>query len=161
MSPRREPTKKCDALECATLVWTAAFCRKHKGRVSRAKVTEYTGVCEFCGSGFTAVLHGAKRKYCQECSPPGTQGSFLSRRGITEQMRDAIYFDQDGQCAMPGCEKEAEDLDHWHGCPNHTDYYSCIDCIRALVCTGCNVKLGMYETSQAACEEYLREWSMA
>lgn len=58
-------------------------------------------------------------------------------------MFDAMYFDQDGTCAI--ChENEATCVDHDHACCP-TSEKSCGRCIRGLLCNQCNWRLGRYE----------------
>jgi hypothetical protein len=60
----------------------------------------------------------------------------VQRYGVDKAMFEAMYFEQDGKCAMPVCEREAFSVDHDHdtGRP------------RGLLCQGCNVALGFVES---------------
>jgi Recombination endonuclease VII len=50
-------------------------------------------------------------------------------------MFDAMYFEQDGKCAITSCYREAVSVDHDHATGK----------VRGLVCQGCNVALGFVE----------------
>jgi hypothetical protein len=50
-------------------------------------------------------------------------------------MFDAMYFDQDGKCAIESCLREAKSVDH-----NHMT-----GVVRGLLCQGCNVAIGFLE----------------
>ena len=63
---------------------------------------------------------------------------------------DAMYFEQDGACAI--CKiNEATDVDHDHRCCPGT--ISCGRCVRALLCRSCNTGIGKLNDSP----ELLRE----
>lgn len=65
--------------------------------------------------------------------------------GLSVVEYDTILEEQSGLCANPGCFNEPSserslDVDHDHTCcPDET---SCGDCIRGLLCSGCNAALG-------------------
>lgn len=50
-------------------------------------------------------------------------------------MFEAMYFEQDGKCAIPVCRREAKVVDHDH----------VTGIVRGLLCQGCNVALGFLE----------------
>jgi hypothetical protein len=64
-------------------------------------------------------------------------------------MWEAMYFEQDGKCAIATCTREAKSIDH-----NHITGK-----VRALVCQGCNVALGFVESASwlTAAIDYLGE----
>ncbi|MBO0835623.1 MAG: hypothetical protein J2P28_08905 [Actinobacteria bacterium] len=59
----------------------------------------------------------------------------VRRYGVDQQMWDAMYFEQDGQCAIAPCTREAACVDHDHVTGE----------IRQLLCQGCNVAIGFIE----------------
>lgn len=50
-------------------------------------------------------------------------------------MYAAMYFEQDGACAVGPCVREAKVVDHCHATGR----------VRGLMCQGCNVALGFLE----------------
>jgi hypothetical protein len=69
--------------------------------------------------------------------------------GITIDIYNQMFEDQKGYCAMCGTHqsefKRKLSVDH-----NHTTGK-----IRGLLCTGCNISLGVYEKYKDTCEIYL------
>ena len=57
------------------------------------------------------------------------------RYGINRVERDWMYFLQEGECANPGCNNEAEHVDHCHTTGK----------VRAMLCNHCNKSLGALE----------------
>jgi len=105
--------------------------------------------CPHCGCVFTV---NGTRKWCTDClkTPGGRGGYLLKTYDLTESEFDAMYFDQDGQCAIESCVKEATDIDHCHATGK----------VRSLLCRGCNVQLGHLEMDSwyGAAIKYLDEW---
>lgn len=66
---------------------------------------------------------------------------------MDKQMFEAMYFEQDGKCAIPSCPREAVSVDHCHTTGR----------VRGLLCQGCNVAIGFLETPNwvAGAQEYL------
>jgi hypothetical protein len=50
-------------------------------------------------------------------------------------MFNAMYFEQDGKCAIESCQREAKNIDHDHS----------TGAVRGLLCQGCNVAIGFLE----------------
>jgi hypothetical protein len=50
-------------------------------------------------------------------------------------MFEAMYFDQNGECAVESCVREAKCVDHCHTTGR----------VRGLLCQGCNVAIGFLE----------------
>lgn len=61
----------------------------------------------------------------------------MKRYGVDKPMFEAMYFDQDGKCAIDSCDREAKCVDHCHATGR----------IRGLLCRGCNVAIGFVEDS--------------
>ena len=62
----------------------------------------------------------------------------IRRYGVDKQMFEAMYFEQDGKCAIASCTREAKSVDHDHRTRK----------VRGLVCQGCNVALGFVESAR-------------
>lgn len=91
--------------------------------------------CKHCGVPFLGYTRSI---YCNDCIPqrkPGESNRWymiLSVHGVDKQMWDAMYFDQDGECAI--CvEREAKVVDHDHATGK----------VRGLLCDWCNKGIGM------------------
>lgn len=107
--------------------------------------------CSIC---FSTILYNSRggnvQKICNECAPDSKWRSIAQRYGWSKSIWEAIYFEQDGQCALK-CGREARVVDHSHD----------TGVARALLCQGCNVALGFFENpewSQKAAE-YLKEYN--
>lgn len=102
--------------------------------------------CFHCGVSFT--WKGAQ-KYCRDCKPDNGQrtNQLMSMYGLARPEYDAMYFEQDGLCAI--CQIwEATHVDHDHKCCT-TPGKSCGRCIRGLLCGGCNLNVVIWETEGA------------
>ncbi len=116
--------------------------------------TRSQGVCGQCGESL--IGYPARTMYCYECSLPTSHPDYsryrnrLTRYGVDRTMWDAMWFEQDGQCAVESCTNRATVLDHNHdtGKP------------RAILCNTCNVGLGYITLSDWVIEaqRYLNEW---
>lgn len=63
------------------------------------------------------------------------------RFGVDRQAYEAMLAEQNGICALPGCDREATDLDHDRTCcPGNGK--GCGKCVRQPLCHPCNVMLG-------------------
>ena len=60
----------------------------------------------------------------------------VRRYGVDRHMFAAMYFEQDGQCAIGTCLREAKVVDHDH----------LTGAVRGLICQGCNAAIGFIET---------------
>lgn len=131
----RKPVKSKPHLTyCAT-------CTTEKQRVKDLTVVRR---CEQCGQEMTPEERGfgrsggGHRKVCDECG--GNIDKFrqtIRKYGVDKIMWEAMYFEQDGKCAISSCIREAVALDHDHttGRP------------RGLLCLSCNRGLGFLEDS--------------
>lgn len=78
---------------------------------------------------------------------------------ITPEIYDAMLLSQDGTCAIPSCERSPKDqrgqrlaVDHDHSCcPGKK---SCGKCIRGLLCSICNRRLGHLENQRWLAEAF-------
>lgn len=115
----------------------------------RAKTAALTWPCVQCGGALKwhGGKGGSKRTLCLECAPDDRFRALVRRYGVDKTMFDAMYFDQDGKCAIPVCNREARSVDHCHETGR----------VRGLLCQGCNVALGFHEDKLwvAAALEYL------
>lgn len=72
------------------------------------------------------------------------RAAVLRKFHTTEEWYSARLAEQDGHCAL--CAREREEngnrlaIDHDHECCGGTG--SCGNCLRGLLCRGCNVRLG-------------------
>lgn len=115
-------------------------------RIRRAGLEPPT-VCQHCGVSFPA---GGNRIYCTDCAPTRADWERIKKYGIDRFQFDAMYFEQDGECAI--CHvNEATDVDHDHRCCPGTA--TCGRCVRALLCRSCNTGIGKLNDSP----ELLRE----
>lgn len=98
--------------------------------------------CVQCGVSIEHSLdHNSRRgrKYCRECAPTHAALIRLRLYKVDQNMFDAMYFDQDGACAI--CKvNEATHVDHDHSCCSTKPY--CGRCIRGLLCDNCNKGIG-------------------
>lgn len=154
---------KCEYKECTGLGNRKGLCGKHYDLARKGRDMNNERECFHCG-GVLSTLRNGKHKYCEDCVPIRDRRALalLETYGISRFEFEAMYFEQDGQCAMPSCAKEATSVDHWHGCTEgHDPRKGCPKCIRALMCVGCNAKLAWVEDTLfvGACNEYLKDFS--
>jgi hypothetical protein len=63
------------------------------------------------------------------------------------QVKEAMYFDQDGTCAI--CyEAEATVVDHDHACCKKWNPWH-RNCVRGMLCVSCNGKIWYYEAGRS------------
>jgi hypothetical protein len=140
----RVQTTHCAEDECSLPSYSKDLCRSHYSKLLY-KLKAKTKICAHCSESMTNLgINQQQRKYCIVCSPPGDDeaNQFLWKYQISRPEYDAMYFQQQGICAMPGCEATAKEVDHWHGCPeDHGNHRACKKCVRALLCRGCNNRL--------------------
>jgi len=96
--------------------------------------------------------------YCTTCAPEKKDVHRLRRYKLSKDEFDAMYFEQDGACAI--CRAGgATHVDHDHACcPGEV---TCGRCIRGLLCDNCNLALGRFKDSLltlARAIVYLEEW---
>lgn len=85
----------------------------------------------------TSLTAGAKDS-CRGC----LRARSINRHGLTVREYMLILAKQKFRCAIPGCDS-SQDLviDHDHSCCAQSN--SCGECIRGLLCSNCNVAVGM------------------
>lgn len=111
---------------------------RYEAKRRAAKASE-TWPCTQCGcpiSWTPGNKGGNRRRICLTCAPDDRFRALVRRYGVDKQMFEAMYFDQDGQCAIPSCTREAKSVDHDHATGR----------VRGLLCQGCNVAVGFLES---------------
>lgn len=77
----------------------------------------------------------------------------LRQYGLTLEDYEALFAAQNGKCGICGEQEARLDVDHDHSCcPGKK---SCGQCIRGLLCLGCNSKLGFVEKHMEGIEAWL------
>lgn len=100
----------------------------------------YANLCKSCASKRT-MKH---QKENPEMFKKRQRRYLLASHGLTEDKYEKIMAKQQNGCAI--CKEKFETqkrthIDHDHSCCPET--YSCGDCIRGILCAGCNMMLGM------------------
>lgn len=162
----RKQSKECSVPGCSIKPRSRDMCSAHYLRF--LKDADLSGkTCDHCGVNLDLVGRGhTSRKYCEDCSPSGdgAANALLGHYDLSRPEYNAMYFEQDGQCAMAGCSTEAKEVDHWHGCTeDHRGKRACLRCVRALLCHNCNNRLEPVEDELfvQACREYLADFNGA
>jgi len=78
---------------------------------------------------------GIRPTICAECAPSKYFQRTVREYGVDKAMFDAMYFEQDGKCAIGPCPREARSVDHCHRSGK----------VRGLLCQGCNAAIGSLE----------------
>ena len=89
--------------------------------------------CDQCWGPLRATQ--SRHRICEDCAPSLKYRGLVYRLGIDRHMLDAMYFDQDGKCAIPTCLREAVCVDHCHATGR----------VRGLLCARCNCAIGFVE----------------
>lgn len=126
--------KKCSAHSCN---------RKHHAK--GLCITHYTRLIK--GQDVTAPIAVYKNNGGVVRAKPKARGhkNALTRYGITGEQRQKIYDEAGGCCALCGENSDLDNmaLDHDHSCcPGRT---TCGNCVRGLICRGCNLGLGYFK----------------
>lgn len=124
--------KVCSEQECERPKKGLGLCELH---LSRSRQTPIT--CKHCSAVFDN-LGGRRRSYCYTCVPQNhykQASSLMKEYDLSWDEWQAMYFEQDGKCAILSCDREARVVDHCHVNGN----------IRGLLCHGCNSGLGHLE----------------
>lgn len=132
--------------------WVADHLNKD-GEKECSKCKRWLPVSEFYQRGDVAGL----RAFCRRCN-------ILRRMGITAADYDRLLAEQGGRCAICGATEEdngrALCVDHDHRCcPKNR---SCGECVRGLLCDGCNTGIGYMEDTPARLRnaaDYLDRWN--
>lgn len=107
---------------------------KHKDNFSRDKYqkTGYSYKCRSCQRQYMSQWMTEERAFA----------GYVRRHNITVEQCNEILADQDNICAV--CDGDTRlTIDHDHSCCPRK--YSCGECVRGLLCQGCNVALGCVE----------------
>lgn len=94
-----------------------------------------------------------RRTYCDDCVPNTSNRRVwvarIANYGVDKTMYDAMYFEQDGKCAITSCPNEATHVDHCHKTGR----------VRGLLCHKCNVGLHYLEDTlwRSNADNYLEE----
>lgn len=120
--------------------WCRDCDRARNREYERAKAAvRHAGKIIKCDQCWEVLPPAPGRKYtdrlCKGCAPSEKWRALVRRYGVDKQMYEAMYFDQDGECLIPSCTREAKSVDHDHRTGS----------VRGLVCQGCNVALGFLE----------------
>lgn len=111
-------------------------------------------------ANFHSSKGAAKDGLASRCSPCVRKGRQDRRQGIY----DRLLKEQGGKCkTCPNTEADTYNgklcIDHDHNCCPSGKY--CDDCIRGLLCTGCNFAIGFAGDDIGTLEnliEYLKDW---
>lgn len=93
--------------------------------------------CAQCSGDIVFRKRGNRRRICLDCAPTHRYALLVRRYGVDRHMYEAMYFEQNGKCAIGPCNREARCVDHDH----QTGH------VRGLVCQGCNAALGFVESA--------------
>lgn len=105
-------------------------CITETARLRRAGLLPPT-ICKNCDVPFPAERG---RIFCEICAPDAAAWTRIKQYGIDQFQFDAMYFEQDGACAI--CHvSEATHVDH-----NHTTGE-----VRELLCHSCNAAIGLLQ----------------
>lgn len=116
---------------------------KHAAAVSarRAKPPIKLKTCEECRSDYLPT--SARQRWCSECCPSPRARALMQRYGLSWAKYCAILEKQETTCAI--CKiRPATVVDHDHQCC--PDSNTCGQCVRGLLCNGCNLGLSTLET---------------
>lgn len=139
------------------------YCHKHYRFLIEG--TDIDRDCEHCGELIGALSVHSNKKYCKDCVPTDNKKAsyLIAQYGLTLNMFNAMYFEQDGKCARPSCVNEATSVDHSHNCQEgHSTKQACLKCIRGILCRGCNAMLFPLEDYmfRSTAEQYLAEYEV-
>ncbi|WP_406420059.1 endonuclease domain-containing protein [Streptomyces sp. NBC_01614] len=101
-----------------------------------------------CGACWSVTRPPRQRRY--PSSPESRRRSKLKTYGLSEEQYEAMLVQQGHVCAMCGGRPSGQRLaiDHCHGSGR----------VRALLCSRCNLNLGIYEAIRQAAEQYLSKY---
>lgn len=139
------PCPKCGSTEKYNHEHLRGRCRschnKRRREFERAKKASPSGVvdwqCIQCGSRMTwqGERRGKRNTICTACAPNLRFRMLVHRYAVDKAMFEAMYFEQDGKCAIASCVREAVSVDHCHRSGR----------VRGLLCQGCNIAIGVLE----------------
>ena len=115
---------------------------KHCGKCKKEKELSefhryrngYQSYCKLCNLEYNKKATVGRKRRIQ----------FYARHGLTRQEYDRLVIQQSGLCAV--CAEQLKDpkVDHDHFCCK--GQYSCGECVRGLLCAGCNWLVGAIES---------------
>lgn len=125
---------------------------------NRQQTYRYSSMCKPCRgvsrrANSAEKQRGNERSRARYAADPDLRARILSqgtkyRYGITNDQKDAMLAAQGGVCGSCGTNEPAGRgwvVDHDHACC--AGVKSCGKCIRAILCTRCNVAVGMLRDS--------------
>lgn len=157
--------KRCSM--CRRWLWVSAF------GVDSGRADGFNSKCRDCSATYLRSWHrrpgnatkqATYTRRMREANPERTASQRLANRcrsyGITAERYLLMLEEQGGGCAI--CGKTAKSngrslaVDHDHACCR-TEFRSCGQCVRGLLCSVCNIALGFIESSrwQSLCNAYL------
>jgi Recombination endonuclease VII len=113
--------------------------------------------CKECSSAQQQSYYRKNREYRESRKQWSRDNSrpAWKRHNLTDAQYDALVAKYDGKCHL--CKKrDAYMIDHDHACCPGT--WSCGQCVRGVLCNGCNSALGIFEDDPdllAAAVDYL------
>lgn len=142
----------CTYKGCSRKHYAKGWCSIHWRRnLNHGSPEGKSKICLHCTVPFK-VAKGQHRVYCFTCAPAGNKlaAYMLTKYDLSWDEYGAMYFDQDGQCAISSCDAEATVVDHCHRTGK----------VRSLLCRPCNVHLAWIENQlwKSAAESYLQEY---
>jgi hypothetical protein len=122
-------------------------------RTSAPKITPETALCRLCNGEKPASEFSSRSDrssglhlYCKDCEKIFRQ---LRKYNLTLDAYEGLLASQNGLCACCGripTDRLGFTVDHDHKCcPDQEE--SCGSCVRGLVCSRCNVALGLLKDS--------------
>lgn len=155
---RMPETPKCTVPNCDKTEGSAGYCWTHDRQKRRGEPFHTPNVMVPCEAPSCQGVHKfdteGNRRFC------GTHVAFAKRYTLAPEKVIALL--SSASCSNPGCpETENLHLDHDHGCcpagnfPG-TSVKSCGECVRGLLCRGCNHALGNTKEDPRRIEGLLR-----
>lgn len=171
------PNFTCDVEDCNGIPKTGLHCEMHRRRNTVYGTPTPIKICFECKKEFVWIdkcysfspfkTHVAKAVTCRECVtffnefaeylPRNRQG--VRNHGLSIRDYVNLLVLQDFLCAL--CKKDPEhynrlSIDHDHLCCPGA--HGCKDCVRGLICLGCNALLGHLETKANLIAEYEKSY---
>jgi len=135
-------------------VQRAYFAKRRAVIAAQPKPTLDSKVCVACQvdkppSDFyrMSTSRDGLQSYCKPCNRSRRRDALIREHGLTPERFAQMVIDQGGKCAICGLSPRRQGtvtwvIDHNHDCcPGET---GCGDCVRGLLCNGCNRAMGMF-----------------